>query len=203
MNTKTKDTYTKAIDDVVDTYRLGKAVDLYPSWHPLVCNHNSRYPLVVPSAACGYKSLDHTRLFANGFITSPYGQRNVEAVIESVEALPLHPCASITAEVLGVPLYHPNATTILVKCEWNEPLLWDGTVPLAIVMPLILEQELPAWRWGEVAETWETMRGYFLGYPNVKETSPFVNREASKAIKKIWNALINTGMYGPLMVRNR
>lgn len=152
----------------------------------------------MPSAEFGYKGLDHTRFFVNGFITCPYGE--TEEIIESVNALPDHHLASVTAERLDVQLYHPTATPVLVKCEWDKPLAPDGMIPLSIAMPLILEKEVPCSRWAKVAETWETMRPYFLGSPHGSRSSLFVSQETGQAIKKIWNALIHTGMFGPIRV---
>lgn len=97
-------------------------------------------------------------------------------------------------------LYNPNATAILVKCNWEKPLDRDGMIPLSVALPLILENEVPCWRWSDVAETWETMRYYFLGSPHGARSSLFVNQETGQAIKKIWNALIYTGMFGPIRV---
>jgi hypothetical protein len=186
----------EALADIIDAY--GPVIDTYPAWHPLVCNHDRCNPVTYPSDQCGYQGLDHTRYFAKGFITCPYddGQK----VIDSVAALPPHPAASITAERLDVKLYNPNATPILVKCNWEKPLPMDGMIPLAIAMPLILENEVPCWRWSVVAETWETMRPYFLGTPHGSRSSLFVSQETGQAIKKIWNALIYTGMFGPIKV---
>jgi len=185
-----------ALQDLVET--LGPVVSGYPSWHPLVCNHDGRYPETIPGDRSGYTGLDHTRYFANGFITCPYddGQR----VIDSVCALPLNPAANIEAERLDVQLYNTDVSPILVKCTWNKGLLPDGTIPLSVALPLLLEKELPGWRWADVAETWETMRPYFLGAPSGSRSSLFVNQETGQAIKKIWNALIFTGMYGPIRV---
>lgn len=186
----------EALLDILDV--LGPVVDAYPTWHPLVCNHDSRHPTTTPSGQCGYKGLDHTRFFRNGFITCPYGDG--QEVIDSVNALPYHHAAAITAERLDVKLYNPNATPILVKCEWHKSLDSDGMIPLSIAMPLILEKEVPCWHWAEVAETWETMRPYFLGRPHGSRSSLFVSQETGQAIKKIWNALIFTGMFGPIKV---
>ena len=189
----------EALQDIID--ELGPVVDAYPSWHPLVCNHDSHHPTTTPSELCGYIGLDHTRYFAHGFITCPYtGSGKAEKVIESVNALPRHPAASITAEKLDVQLYHPDATPVLVKCEWDEPLNADGMIPLSIAMPLILEKEIPCWHWAAVAETWETMRPYLLGSPHGSRSSLFVSQETGQAIKKIWNGLISTGMFGPIKV---
>jgi hypothetical protein len=185
-----------ALLDIVD--ELGPVIDTYPTWHPLVCNHDGRHPATIPSDRCGYKGLDHTRYFVNGFITCPYGDG--QDVIDSVAALPYHPAATITAERLDVQLYNANATPILVKCKWEKPLPIGGMIPLSIVMPLILEKEVPCWRWSEVAETWETMRPYFLGTPHGSRSSLFVSQETGQAIKKIWEALIYTGKFGPIKV---
>lgn len=182
-------------------YELGPVVDTYPTWHPLVFNHDSRSPTTTPGPQSGYYGLDHTRFFRNGFITCPYaGTGKAEKVIESVKALPSHPVATITAELMDVQLYNPQAAPVLVKCEWHKSLDEDGMIPLSIAMPLILEKEVPAWHWAEVAETWETMRPYFLGRPHGSRSSLFVSQETGQAIKKIWTSLIFTGMFGPIKV---
>lgn len=56
------------------------------------------------------------------------------------------------------------------------------------------------WQTAEVAETWESMRSNFLGKPHGKRSSLFVNQETGQGIKKIWESLINTGMYGPIKI---
>ncbi len=177
---------------------LGPVVDAYPSWHPLVCHHNDRSPATTPRSNCGYVGLDHTRYFANGFITCPYGDG--QEVLDSVAALPFHRAARITAEKLEVKLYNPDATPILVRCHWEKPLHADGMIPLSIAMSLILAKEVPCSEWSQVAETWESMRPYFLGRPHGARSSLFVSQETGQAIKKIWDALIHTGMFGPIKV---
>lgn len=193
----------QVLAQIVD--EIGPAVDSYPSWHPLVSKHDGRYPITTPGKECGYKGLDHTRYFAHGFITCPYGDG--QEVIDSVEALPDHPVAYIKAERIDAKLYHPRATPILVKCTWDIPTskvnqkdLSTKTIPLAVAMPLLLSQELPCWEWADVAETWETMRPYFLGSPHGARSSLFVSQETGQAMKRIWNSIINTGMFGPIKV---
>lgn len=181
--------------------QCGPVVDSYPSWHPLIslgCEGGSNQVITTPSEKCGYKGLDHTRLLANGFITCPYGDG--QEVIDSVNALSDSSIATITAERLNVVFYNTNTTPILVRCTWRKPFLMDGTIPLSIAMPLILEKELPCWRSSNFAETWETMRPYFLGTPNGSRSSLFINQETGLAIKKAWNALICTGIFGPIRV---
>lgn len=186
----------KVLREIAD--QLGPVVGAYPTWHPLVCNHDDRHPVTTPSDRCGYKGLDHTRYFVSGFITCPYGDG--QEVIDSVAKLPYHPAASITAERLDVKLYNQQATPILVKCNWNTPLPMDGMIPLSVAMPLLLEKEIPCWKWAQVAETWETMRSYFLGSPHGSRSSLFVSQETGQSMKKIWEALIYTGMFGPIKV---
>jgi hypothetical protein len=178
---------------------IGPVVNCYPTWHPILSGQkNDRYSLTTPNDRCGYRGLDHTRFFARGFITCPYGDG--QDVIDSVDQLPHHGDASIRAERLDVKLYADNATPILVRCDWEHSLENDGMVPLKVALPLILEHELPARRWAEVGETWETMRPYFLGQPHGNRSSHFVSQETGTVIKKVWNELINTGMFGPIKV---
>jgi hypothetical protein len=186
-------------EELFDILReCGPAVDAYPSWHPLVRNHDDRHPVTVPGRDCGYEGLDHTRYFVSGFITCPYGDG--QDVLDSVAKLPNKPGAVITAERLNLRLYNFDATPVLVKCNWERPVDENGMIPLALAMPLLLEKELPCWQWSGVAETWDRMRPYFLGTPHGSRSSLFVSQETGQAMKKVWEALINTGMYGPIRV---
>lgn len=176
----------------------GAVVESYPTWHPLVWNNspesNKNKYITTPSEQCGYKGLDHIRHFANAFVTCPYGDG--QSVIDSVNALPQNSIATITAKKLDVKLYNLDATPILVMCDWHKPLSTDGTIPLSIALPLILQKELPNLISAERTESWESMRPYLLGIPHGSRSSLFVNQETGQAIKKIWNALINTGVFG-------
>ena len=178
---------------------LGPVIESYPSWHPLVAAQtNPQSPSTTPDRGCRYKGLDHTVYFAKGFVTCPYDDG--QEVMDAVDELPPHPIATISAERLDAQLYHPGTTAVLVRCEWDRPLPIDGMIPKSRAMPLLLEQELPCWRWSKKGETWETMLPYFLGRPHGRRSSLFVNQDTGQAMKKIWNALINTGMFGPIKV---
>lgn len=179
---------------------LGPVVRTYPSWHPLVSNHKDpQYPSISPGQDCGYEGLDHTVFFVNGFITCPYddGQR----VIDSIRNLPYHSAATIDATRLDVKLYQMNANPILVTCEWANKFKGTGqTIPLRTALPLMLMEEMSTWAGADFAETWDTMKPYFLGQPHGARSSLFVDQESGAALKKIWNQLINTGMFGPIKV---
>ena len=174
----------------------GPVVSAYPSWHPLVSQHDGRNPAFLPDNRCGYHGLDHTVHFAHGFITCPYvdGSR----VIQSAQKIRPPHCAIIDAVELDVTFYNEGTKAILVRCEWLRPLDMDHLIPKALAIPLMLEQELPAWRWAERAESWETMRPYLLGEPNGNRSSLFVGQDTALAIKKAYLSLVESGMFGPL-----
>jgi len=176
---------------------FGPAVSMYPAWHPLVSHVNDVHRRGgCPRSDGGYQNLDSTRYFVNAFITCPYSDS--QAVIDSVENLPRNEVAYICAEELDVKFYADNLTPVLVSCHWRKDINADKTIPASIAIPLMLTQELPAWQSAKVAETWETMRPYFLGSPHGRRSSIFVNQETGQTMQKIWNLLIHTGMFGPL-----
>jgi hypothetical protein len=183
-----------ALREIVDA--IGPAVDGYPTWHPLVAQHDGRNPEMYPSERTGYVGLDHTRFFAHGFITCPY--HGSEKVIESAHKIVCPPGVSISAERLDVPFYMENAEPVLVRCDWERGLEPNHTVPKALAVPLMLEQELPVWRWSSRGETWETMRPYLLGDPHGSRSSLFVTQDTALAIKKIYLSLVESGMFGPV-----
>lgn len=179
--------------DIID--ELGPVVESYPTWHPLVSNHDDRNPETTPNERTGYRGLDHTCYFAHGFITCPYG--GAENVIESAMSIDHH-CATITAEELDVPFYIDGATPVLVKCDWSESLNLGKLIPKRLAVPLMLEQELPMWRWSSRAERWETMRPYLLGQPHGSRSSLFVDQDTALAMKRAYMAMVESGMFGPL-----
>ena len=174
----------------------GPVVDGYPSWHPLVKHHDDQFPVTTPEDRCGYKGLDHTKYFANAFITCPYGDG--QKILDSVAALPYNPIATITAERLDVQLYQRTATPILVYCDWEKPISDNGMIPASIAVPLMLQKEVPCWEWSSCGETWEIMRSYCLGSPHGSRSSLFVNQETALTMKKIWNLLNSIEVFGPV-----
>ena len=182
-----------ALDDIV--HECGPVVEGYPTWHPLVSNHDDRNPVTYPSESCGYRGLDHTVYFVNGFVTCPYVDG--EAVVESVANIAGHQCASVTAEELDVPLYSSGTAPILVRCEWDRVLDLENQIPKSLAIPLMLEKELPVWRWSQHAESWETMRPYLLGLPHGNRSSHFVSQDTAIAMKKLYMGMVESGMFGP------
>lgn len=182
--------------------QCGPAVDSYPSWHPIVSGHDGRHPHTTPDRAQGYVGLDHTRYFAHGFVTCPYGDG--KDVINSVKNLShklIHDFevpAYITAEEIGCKFYNEGTTAILVRCEWNYELDENHTIPKRVAVALMMENELPNWRSAQVGETWETMHPYLLGSPHGKRSSLFVTQDTALAIKKVYAAMNDAGVFGPM-----
>lgn len=200
LNTDKRAESELALNRLIDEW--GPVVSAYPAWHPIVTSapgyvrKEFSHPHTRPFEKTGYRGLDHTILLKNAFITCPYG--GAETILESVERLEDTSFAQIRAEALDFELYHRNATPVLVKCIWSYPMESDGTIPKRLAVPLMLEQEVPMWRWSEVAETWATMRSYILGSPHGSRSSLFVNQETGQTLKSLYKTLIETGMYGPI-----
>lgn len=193
------------LDDL--TTRLGPVVDSYPSWHPLVCNHNQTGPICYPNEDCGYLGLDHTIYFANGFLSCPYHTSNGQKIIDSVSNLwksegykRYGHVASIEAERIDKPLYNEGTDPILVVCKWLRPMPNDKTIPKDISIGLMLEEEVPCWRESQCGETWENMRPYLMGRPCGKRSSIFLNQEAGQMMKKVYKTIVYSGMFGNLKV---
>lgn len=189
------------------TLRLGPVVDMYPTWHPLVCNHNKTDPITLPSRECGYDGLDHTVYFANGFLSCPYHSYNGQKIIDSVNELweseaykRYSHVASIEVERIDKPFYHSGTDPILVVCDWLKSIPNDRTIPKNIAIGLMLENEVPCWRESQCGETWETMRPYLMGEPCGKRSSMFLDQEAGQAMKKVYEAITYSGMFGNLKV---
>lgn len=190
---------TEKLIKLVELY--GPVVSGYPSWHPLVTHHNSRDMVTTPEKRCGYEGLDHTRYLVNAFITCPYVDGQVIASVEKLKLLS-SPFATICAERLDVKLYHPEAQPILVYCKWHKELPQNHMIPASLAVPLMLLKEVPCCTWSDVGETWESMRYNFLGSPHGNRSSLFVEQDTAVIMKKVWELLLSTGMYGPVKVTN-
>lgn len=197
----------KEIEYYIDDLRvkLGPIVDRYPRWHPLVSNHDLRIPETRPHEYCGYKGLDHNIYFVNGFISCPYN--SCDEIITSVEQQQHSEAnsryshvATLRAERIEKKLYNEGTDPVLVVCDWQRPIPIDKTIPKNIAIGLMLEQEIPGWRDSQLGETWETMSTYLMGEPCGKRSSMFLDQETGQAMKKVYEAIVYSGMFGPLRV---
>lgn len=210
------------IDGLVNI--LGNVVEYYPIWHPLlnlIKKADSPYIMDI-------EGLYHNIYFVNGMITCPYGDG--KTVLESVSKLRKELIRKgsrflVNAHEIDIKFYNEKTTSILIFIEYRDGketcktvypddnlldidpnfpyesyLLDDGTMPLKIALPLLLEHELKGCEDYEVAESWKTMHSYFLGYPHGARSSLFINQENGQKIKNVWNSLINSGVFGPIYV---
>lgn len=186
----------RLLADIVDKW--GPVIQGYPSWHPLVASGKRDHSSVeiVPGESCGYQGLDHSIYLRNAFITCPY--RDCERVIDSVRAIPYPDYVTVNAEKLDSKLYHPGATPVLVTCEWHSQSQQDQTISQRFAIGAMLDEELACWKNAQVAETWDTMRPLFLGQPCGSKSSLFVNQKTGLTMKKVWEAIIQAGVYGPI-----
>lgn len=185
----------RVLQDIVDM--CGPVVEAYPSWHPLMTKQNQQNSLRQPSERSGYKGLDHTTFFVHGFITCPYTDGT--DVINSAHEIDTPHCAHIEAKRLDTILYNAGTSAILVRCVWDDPLEVGHLIPKNLAIPLMLEQQVPVWRWSEVGESWDNMKPYLLGAPHGARSSLFVGQDTALAMKKIYISMIESGMFGPVM----
>ena len=177
------------------THTIGPVVDSYPVWHPLVSSTRSKKTRSnYPSPECGYWGLDHTVLFAHGFITCPYSDG--EDIVESVKALSKTKVAEISATKLDHPLYAIGACSILVRCHWKFSLEPDLTIPSKVAVALMLKQVLADWEHSEFVQNWENVSYSMLGSPHGQLSSLFINRETGLKMRKVWQAINAANVFG-------
>jgi hypothetical protein len=177
----------------------GPVVEAYPYWHPMVVSpDSSKVYSRRPEKDNGYAGLDHTIFLRNALITCPYD--GGKEILKSVETRPFKH-VRLQAEEIDAPLYHPSATPILVYLDWEDaglPLDSAGFIPLKVAAPLFIERHIRGWKSAQIAENWKDMNLYILGQPNGGRSSLFVNQKTGQALKKLFDMMNETGMFGPL-----
>lgn len=171
--------------------RLGNSVERYPDWHPILTIPNKNHTHGVALQTL-YKGIDHTRMFVRGFVTCPYDEKRADALVESANALP-----GIQAYRLNAPLYSDNAHPVVVEAMQVE-LEADGTIRSRDALAWYVQDIVKYARDAEVAETWWNIRSNILGFPHGSRSSLFVNQYTGGHMRKILDALNNSGMYGPI-----
>lgn len=175
----------------------GPVVDGYPAWHPFMAEADpAQWSPLTPTSLKSFRGLDHTVYFQNGILTCPYDHA-VDNLFKQITALK-HDDALISIERLeGITLYNEQAVPLLIRCEWNrEWKEYDGTFNLRIVLGLMLEREIPNWRWSPFSESWDSMSGQIMGEPHGARSSLFVNQVTGQKLKNVWNQIIKSGLLG-------
>lgn len=171
--------------------RLGNSIDDYPDWHPILTipprtrDHGNTLQTL-------YKGLDHTRKFVRGFVTCPYSESRADELVSAANALP-----GIYSYRLNVPLYADNSYPVVVEATEIE-LEADGTIRSRDALAWYVQELVKSAQHAEVAETWWNLRYCILGTPHGSRSSLLVNQYTGGHMRKILDALNNSGMYGPI-----
>ena len=173
---------------------LGNAVDGYPDWHPILTKpqNSSTQHVAYVSQVEAYAGIDHTMEFVRGFITCPYSEDVASKLVNTAnEVFGLH------AYQLETPLYADNAYPVVVSAN-DVVFEADGTIRSHDALTWFAEQTIKeAWN-AQAAETWWNIRSYILGRPHGSRSSLFVNQHTGVHMRKILEALNNSGMFGPI-----
>ncbi len=179
-------------DEILE--ELGNSIDSYPEWHPILTLPIGKYdePASFLSGIKQYKGIDHTVLFVKGFVTCPYGESNANDLVENINKI-----EGLQARRLEAPLYSDNAYPVLVQA-WDIELEADGTIRSRDALAWCVQTLVKNARNAQVAETWWNMRSSVLGSPHGSRSSLLINQHTGGHMRKILEALNNSGMYGPI-----
>ena len=170
---------------------LGTSITSYPSWHPI---------LTIPRDQGGeqgdlgslYTGIDHTIKFVRGFVTCPYNEDKANTLVEYVNTL-----TGLSAYRTDTPLYSDHAYPVVVEAtEVTQEA--DGTIRSRDALAWCVQELVRNAQHSQVAETWWNIRNYLLGEPHGSRSSLLVNQYTGGHMRKILEALNNSGMYGPV-----
>lgn len=173
---------------------LGNVVDNFPDWHPILTapqdDHSGH--IYSTSQLSIYNELDHTIEFVRGFVTCPYSKQAAEALIAEVGKV-----AGLSASLAKGPLYSDKAFPVVVEATAVD-LEADGTIRSRDALAWFVQEAVKHAREAQVGETWWNMRSNILGTPHGSRSSLFVNQHAGSHMRKILEAMNNSGMFGPI-----
>lgn len=175
-------------------HELGNAVDIYPDWHPILTAppQDTTEHISSLSQLKIYDSTDHTVEFVRGFVTCPYSDEQADSLMNAINKV-----QGLHARRLLEPLYADNVHPVVVEaCEVT--LEADGTIRSRDALAWFAQQEVKNARNAQVAETWWNMRSNILGSPHGSRSSLFVNQYTGVHMRKVLEALNNSGMFGPI-----
>tara|TARA_R110000824_G_scaffold3839_11_gene18393 strand:+ start:17125 stop:18060 length:936 start_codon:yes stop_codon:yes gene_type:complete len=173
---------------------LGNAIDTYPDWHPILTappRNNSDHVSSLSQLRI-YDTTDHTVEFVKGFVTCPYSDMKADQLVESVNHVP-----ELHAYRLADPLYSDSACPVIVQA-YSVELEADVTIRSRDALRWFVQQTIKEAENYRVAETWWNIRSYILGRPHGSRSSLFVNQHAGNHMRKILEAMNESGMFGPI-----
>jgi hypothetical protein len=173
---------------------LGNVIDGYPDWHPILTAppRDVREPISSLSQLLVYAALDHTVKCVRGFVTCPYSEAKANEIVNAVNQVP-----GLYAYRLEEPLYMDNAFPVVVVAQ-DIKLEADGTIRSRDALAWFVQQSAKDALNAQVGETWWNIRSNILGRPHGSRSSLFVNQHAGGHMRKILDALNDSGMFGPL-----
>jgi hypothetical protein len=173
---------------------LGNAVDVYPDWHPILTapQQGANEHISSLSQLRVYNEKDHTVQFVRGFVTCPYSDDRADRLLEAVNQV-----QGLSAYRLQEPLYADNAYPVVVVAN-DVRLEADGTIRSRDALAWFAQQSTKQARGAQVAETWWNIRSNILGCPHGSRSSLFVNQHTGLHMRKILEALNESGMFGPI-----
>jgi hypothetical protein len=174
--------------------RLGNAIERFPDWHPI---------LTAPQQPVGehvhslqqlsvYNDTAHTVEFVRGFVTCPYSENRAERLVRSVNEV-----GGLRSYRLQGPLYADNAYPVVVEAV-DVMLEADGTIRGRDALRWFLALSAREAESANVAEMWWNVRLNVLGGPHGSRSSLFVNQHTGVHLRKILEALNESGVFGPL-----
>jgi len=191
-NLRDKDQAKEKLVEIME--ELGDCVQSFPDWHPIITTPQKG---VCRQALCTseievYEGADHTRRFVRGFITCPYSEDAADKLLESVNKIP-----ELQAWRPSFPLYADNAYPVVVESIAVE-LEGDGTIRSRDALRWFTENTIREAKNASMAETWWNIRSLILGAPHGSRSSLMVNQHTGVHMRKILEALNNSGLFGPI-----
>ncbi|MDK3101110.1 hypothetical protein ACMFGH_05695 [Morganella morganii] len=172
---------------------LGNSIDDYPDWHPILTipQYNSQEHGSLHNLST-YEGNDHTVRFVKGFVTCPYDKAQASKLVKNVNAT-----MGLYAYYLDTALYCDSAYPVVVKATDVE-LEADGTIRSRDALAWCVQGLVKDARNAQMAESWWNLKQCLLGSPHGSRSSILVNQHTGGHIRKILEALNNSGMYGPI-----
>jgi hypothetical protein len=173
---------------------LGNSVDSYPDWHPILTAPQEGRSEHISSLEQlrVYDGADHTVKFVRGFVTCPYSDVAADRLVETVNQV-----AGLQAHRLDGSLYADGAYPVVVEASYVD-LEADGTIRGRDALAWFLQKAALEAQTAQVAETWWNIRSYVLGSPHGSRSSLFVSQHTGLHMRKILEAMNNSGMFGPI-----
>ena len=173
---------------------LGNVTDGYPDWHPILTSpprDSSEHRSSLQQIGA-YRGLDHTIEFVRGFVTCPYSEEAADRLVTAVNAV-----IDLRAHRLSEPLYSDNAYPVVVAARDVE-LEGDGTIRSRDALRWFVSLSANEAANAQVAETWWNIRSCILGSPHGSRSSLFVNQHTGAHMRKVLEAMNESGMFGPI-----